>query len=30
MHFHKSWQCLTVTTSFIIGGVLLAQHMTLH
>ena len=29
IHFHKSWQCLTVTTSFIIGGVLLAQHMTL-
>lgn len=27
IHFHKSWQCLTVTTSFIIGGVLLAQHM---
>lgn len=21
IHFHKSWQCLTVTTSFIIGGV---------
>ena len=29
IHFHKSWQCLTVTTSFIIGGVLLAQHMPL-
>lgn len=29
VHFHKSWQCLTATTSFIIGGVLLAQHMTL-
>lgn len=29
VHFHKSWQCLTATTSFIIGGVLFAQHMTL-
>ena len=28
VHFHKSWQCLTATTSFIIGGVLLAQRMT--
>ena len=29
VHFHKSWQCLTATTSFIIGGVLLAHNMTL-
>lgn len=26
IHFHKSWQCLTVTTSFIIGGVLLLSN----
>ena len=29
VHFNKSWQCLTVTTSFIIGGVLLAHNMAL-